>query len=180
MSREVATELVGGPWDGRTGRLTVIDQPASRLMFNLDDADARSGLIIPGVQSPSSELFAFYDLIDEKPRKVVLIEDVDGHPRARSERGVRYRYSKDSPCQRLFAEADADAALTSAAHDAVAATRRLLLTDSKPTKGSTVTHLLRNGAMLHALPDAFADETTHDESRVTCPVCIDHIERDRT
>jgi hypothetical protein len=127
MSREIPCELVSGPYDGQTGLLTIGETPQQRLMFALDDHDASTGLIIPGVHSVGSDLVAWYDLIDEKPRKIVRVVEVDGHPRAKSELGVRYRYSKDSPCERLFAQADADALLTSAAHDAVMATRKLLL-----------------------------------------------------
>lgn len=127
MSREIAAELVGGPYDGQTGWLTVGDEPTARLTFNLEDREAHGTLIIPGEVTVSSRLVAWYDLIVEKPRKIVIVEEVDGHPRARSEVGVRYRYAKGSPCETLFRQADEDALLTAAAHESVMATRRLLL-----------------------------------------------------
>lgn len=130
MSREIPAELIMGPYDGRTGMLTIADQPPTLLTFSLADRDSTStpGLIIPGHTGTDDKLAAFYVLIDEKPRSIVIIEDVDGHARARSEKGVRYKYDKiNSPCERLFEQADRDALLTSEAHDQIMATRRLLL-----------------------------------------------------
>lgn len=138
---DVAVELVGGPWDSRTGRVQLVnDQPPTRLMFNLDDKEAQSTLLVPGQTNVGSELVAYYDLIDEKPRKIILIEEVDGHARARSERGARYRYDKQSPCERLFEQARHDVLLTAEARDQVMATRRLLLDQRAREKESAHEH----------------------------------------
>lgn len=139
MSREIACELIAGPYDKQTGWLTIHnDRPQTRLSFNLEDRESRSTtLIVPGRSTVGAELEAWYELVDEKPRKVIVMEEVNGRPRARSELGVRYRYSKDSPCERLFEQAARDALLTSEAHDTIMATRRLLLDEATRRRDTT-------------------------------------------
>lgn len=126
-TREISCELVGGPWDGQTGLLTIHDEPQRELWFSLSDHDGSSQIIVPGSESIDDKLQAVYVRIEEKPRKVITYEEINGHTRAVSNLGVRYRYSKQSPCEALFEQADRDALLTSAAHEAVMNTRKLLL-----------------------------------------------------
>jgi hypothetical protein len=124
--REISAELIGGPFEGRTGRLQIGDEPPSRLVFSLADRDdTTSGIVLMKQGSIDDELAAVYELRVEKPRKVITYDD---NGRARSELGARYVYSREhSPCERLFERADADALLTAEAHEQVMQTRRLLL-----------------------------------------------------
>lgn len=124
---EISAELLGGPYAGTTGRLEFRDEPPARLAFNLDSESGSGGLIIPTTSSISDKLTAYYQLVVEKPRKVITYDDSG---RARSERGARYRYDKHSPCEELFVVADAEALLEAAARDQVDATRKLLLSDA--------------------------------------------------
>lgn len=119
---EIPAELVLGPYDGRTGHVQFKDDPPGRLSFSLADRDSKSLTVL--ATELDDELTAVYVRIEEKPRKVITYDDA-GH--ARSDRGVRYRYSKDSPCERAFARADRHALLTSEAHESVMNTRKLLL-----------------------------------------------------
>ena len=128
---EISAQLLGGPWTGTTGRLEFNDEPPATLTFNLDRSGATTGgLIIPTTGSVTDKLTAIYRLVVEKPRKVVTYDDAG---RARSEKGVRYRYDPASPCEELFAVADAEAVLETAAREQVDATRRLLLADAWET-----------------------------------------------
>lgn len=133
--REISAELVGGPFDSRSGRLQIADEPAPRLMFSLADRDdTSSGIVTLGQASLDDQLCAVYVLIVEKPRKVITYDE---NNRARSELGARYRYSKElSPVERLFERADADALLTAEAHEQVMSTRRLLLDEAAQREGS--------------------------------------------
>lgn len=124
---EISAELLGGPWAGQTGRLEFRDEPPASLAFQLDSEAGGSGLIVPTSSSVSDKLTAFYRLVVEKPRKVLTYDD---HGRARSEKGVRYRYDPSSPCEALFAVAEAEAVLEASARDSIDATRKLLLTDA--------------------------------------------------
>jgi hypothetical protein len=129
--REIPCELIGGPWDGRVGVLEIGDTPPPVLTYSLADAEVGPALVIPGHVGTDSKLIARYNLVDERPRKIVTMEEVNGHPRAVSALGVRYRYDKTSPCEELFREAERDVLLTAAAHDQVMETRRLLLAEAK-------------------------------------------------
>ena len=122
---EAAAELVGGPFDSRTGEISFADEPPPRLLFSLADRDSTTGIVLTAA-SIDDRLTAVYVRIDEKPRKVVTIRD----GRAHSEKGVRYRYDKSSPCEQLFEQADRDALLTAEAHEQVMNTRRLLLEEA--------------------------------------------------
>lgn len=124
---EISAELLGGPWAGTTGRLEFRDEPPTTLTFRLDGDSGSSGLIVPTTSSVTDKLTAFYRLVDEAPRKVLTYDDGG---RARSEKGARYRYDPSSPCEALFAVAEAEAVLEAAARDQVDATRKLLLTDA--------------------------------------------------
>ena len=115
-------ELIGGPYDGRTGVVAFRDEPGATLTFSLADKD-RATLLVAAT-AETHELDAVYVRVNETPRKVVIIGE-DGQ--ARSAKGVRYRYSRESPCERALRQADRDALLTADAHDQVMATRRLLL-----------------------------------------------------
>lgn len=128
---EISAELIMGPYDGRTGRLSFKDEPARTLTFSLADRDSVT-LFVDGGRSIDDELTAVYVQIVEKPRKVVTLDD---NGRARSELGVRYRYDAEhSPCERAFRRADSHALLTAEAHDAVWKTRQLLLQQSKESR----------------------------------------------
>lgn len=124
---EISAELLGGPWAGTTGRLEFRDEPPATLTFQLDSETSNGGLIVPTSSSVSDKLTAFYRLVHEKPRKVLTYDD---QGRARSEKGARYRYDPSSPCEALFAVAEAEAVLEASARDAVDATRKLLLADA--------------------------------------------------
>lgn len=124
---EISAELLGGPWAGTTGRLEFADTPPRTLTFQLDSESSAGGLIIPTSSSVSDKLTAFYRLVDERPRKVLTYDD---NGRARSEKGARYRYDPSSPCEALFAVAEAEAVLEASARDQIDATRKLLLADS--------------------------------------------------
>lgn len=126
---EISAELIGGPYDGQTGRLQYADEPLRVLSFSLADRDASpSGLILPSASSGVDDrLTALYVRVEEKPRKVVTYDESG---RAHSEKGVRYRYDRNSPVQGLFEQADRDAQLEVVAREQVDATRRLLLADS--------------------------------------------------
>lgn len=119
---EIAAELMLGPYDGRTGFVTFKDEPPAQLAFSLADRDSASLTIL--ATELDDELTAVYVRVEEKPRKVITYDD---NGSARSTKGVRYRYSTDSPCERAFARADRHALLTSEAHESVMNTRRLLL-----------------------------------------------------
>lgn len=125
---EISAELVLGPFGGNTGRLAFKDEPPRTLSFNLGDNDGTSGLIVATSKSVSDKLTAVYVRIEEKPRKVITYDD---NGRARSEKGVRYRYDRElSPVQQIFDQADVDARLEAFAREQIEATRKLLLADS--------------------------------------------------
>lgn len=123
---EAAADLVGGPYDSRSGFVSFKDEPPPRLMFSLADRDSTTGLVIVA-SSIDDELTAVYVRVEEKPRKVITY---DTNGRAQSQLGVRYRYDKTSPVEALFRRAEHDALLTAEAHEQVMATRRLLLEQS--------------------------------------------------
>ena len=126
---EISCELIGGPYGANTGRLSFRDEPPRTLAFNLGDNDGTSGgLIVPTTTSVSDKLTAVYVRVEEKPRKVLTYDD---NGRARSEKGVRYRFDAElSPISALLARADADAQLEAAAREQIEATRKLLLADA--------------------------------------------------
>lgn len=124
---EISAQLLGGPYSGTTGRLEFRDEPPRSLTFRLDSEAGPSGLIVPTSSSVTDKLTAFYQLVDERPRKVQTVDDQN---RVRSEKGVRYRYDPKSPCEELFVVADAEALLEASAREQVDATRKLLLADS--------------------------------------------------
>lgn len=125
---EISAELISGPYHGNSGRLAFKDEPPRTLAFSLGDNDGTSGLIVATSKSVSDKLTAVYVRIEEKPRKVITYDD---NGRARSEKGVRYRYDKElSPVQQLFDQADVDAKAETAAREQIEATRKLLLADS--------------------------------------------------
>lgn len=123
---EVSCELIGGPFEGNTGRLHYVEEPQQTLAFHMGDKDD-SKLLVPG--AAYTDLTAVYVRIIEKPRKVITYDD---NGRAHSEKGVRYKYDKElSPCERLFERADQRALLTASAHAQVDATRKLLLEQAR-------------------------------------------------
>lgn len=139
---EISAQLLGGPWTGHTGRLEFRDEPPATLTFSLDSESSAGGLIVPSTSSVSDKLTAIYRLVVEKPRKVTTFDDTG---RAHSEKGVRYRYDKGSPCEALFVVADAEAVLEASARDQVNATRKLLLTDAWERARSTTRTVARVG-----------------------------------
>jgi hypothetical protein len=126
---KVHAELIDGPWDGRVGELEYVDEPQLTIAFNLADKDSTT--LFVGSTGIDDDLTAVYVRNPrDKPHKVIVYDD---NGRARSETGVRYRYDKDSPCERLFRQADRDALLTAEAHEQVMNTRKLLLQHSERT-----------------------------------------------
>lgn len=125
---EISCELIGGPYHGNTGRLSFKDEPGRTLAFNMGDSDGTSGGLIVPTSNTGDKLTAVYVRVEEKPRKVITY---DAGGRARSERGVRYRYDAElSPVEELLLKADHDAQLETFAREQIDATRKLLLADS--------------------------------------------------
>lgn len=124
MSNTIPAELCQGPYDGRVGEVTFDDEPPPTLQFSLADKDD-SKLFVASYNF-DDKLTAVYRLIDEKPRKVLQVDD---NGQARSAKGVRYRYDSSSPCQTLIDEADRRALLTADAAEQVNRTRQLLLAE---------------------------------------------------
>jgi hypothetical protein len=118
---ETPVQLIGGPFDKREGVVPASSEPPERLTFSLADRDAESLTIVS--HNVDDELTAIY-VRDVKP---VRLNVYDGQGRAHARKGARYRYSKSSPCERLFELADKRALLTADAHTEVMNTRKLLL-----------------------------------------------------
>jgi hypothetical protein len=129
---EISAELLLGPYDGRSGRLTFKDEPPRQLMFSLADRDSKGLTLL--ANEIEDELTAVYVQIVEKPRKVITYDD---NGRARSELGVRFKYdAENSPCERAFRRADEHALLTATAHDTIMETRRRLLEEAAQGKAN--------------------------------------------
>lgn len=126
MSRTIPVELCQGPYDGRVGEVTFDEEPPARLSFSLADKDSKTLIVAHGASSLDDKLTAYYQLVQEKPRKIQRVDD-EGH--VRSDKGARYRYDRSSPCQTLFDEADRSALLTAEAAEQVHNTRQLLLAE---------------------------------------------------